>query len=109
MFDSYVFVCKEHFVYQKLSECIPESLITHETFAGNFNLFLSLHLFMIALLSCFVIKGPWFPLIIFHFRGACLSNTDLNISEKVEYMSLLYLSLHLESFLGLSPLKKLLH
>ena len=36
MFDSYVFVCKEPFVCQKGFDCIPESLITHKTFAGNF-------------------------------------------------------------------------
>ena len=36
MVDSYVFVCKEPFVCQKGFDCIPESLITHKTFAGNF-------------------------------------------------------------------------
>ena len=119
---SYVFVCKEPFVCQKRFDCIPESLITPETFAGNvievtlfckfvwllhvffaflcskkfsldgssIYLFLSLDLFMIALLSCFVIKGPLISS--YHFlRGICLSKTEMSTSENVEYMSLLHL------------------
>ena len=53
-------------------------------FQGHFwYLFLILDLFIIAFLSSFAMKGPWFPLNFLTFRGECLSSTNLNTLVKV--------------------------
>ena len=48
-------------------------------------LFLSLDLFMVALLSSSFIKGAWLPLIVFDFVDVCFSKTSEKNSVDLKY------------------------